>query len=281
LLEGDRAPQRLDDVYPLDEKCMSDEWYYSVGNDSLGPVSFRALEDEITRAPRDRRLVWTKGMEDWADPHAMPAFKHLFADTPPPLPRSVFDLDQVHGGSPRTASSSLQILGVRPWRRYFARMIDVCAFAFLFGIVSMAFPNVSDAGSTTKGASEHWFGWLILGLYIPVEALLLAAFGTTVGKSLYRIKIRPAGSTTYASAFRRSVLVWWRGMGTGFPIAALVTLTNAYSKLKKNGITSWDKDCDYDVSHLAISGLRWTAIASVWVLIAICFILSIAAKAES
>ena len=45
-------------------------------------------------------------------------------------------------------------------------------------------------------------------------------------------------------------------MGTGFPIIYLITLSVAYSKLTKNGITTWDKNGGFKISHLRIGALR-------------------------
>jgi hypothetical protein len=56
------------------------------------------------------------------------------------------------------------------------------------------------------------------------------------------------------------ITVWWRGVGTGFPLASLITASIAFSNLNKNGITSWDRDCGCQISHSPISGPRWIAI---------------------
>ncbi len=59
-----------------------------------------------------------------------------------------------------------------------------------------------------------------------------------------------------SSALKRSYSVWWHGLGTGFPIIYLITLSVAYSKLTKNGITTWDKNGGFKISHLRIGALR-------------------------
>ena len=43
--------------------------------------------------------------------------------------------------------------------------------------------------------------------------------------------------------------MWWRGFGTGFPIAAMITMIIAHGRLTRNGITSWDKDDGFSVTH--------------------------------
>jgi hypothetical protein len=118
-------------------------------------------------------------------------------------------------------------------------------------------------------------GWLGLALYIPLEALLLATIGTTIGKSLYKINITPLGHFTYSNAFRRSLMVWWRGLGTGFPLAAIITLPGAYLNLKNNRVTSWDRDCNCHISHSHISRPRWIAIYALWALPIVLMVLGI------
>ena len=50
-------------------------------------------------------------------------------------------------------------------------------------------------------------------------------------------------------ALERIFNVWWRGLGAGLPIVYLITMSIAYNRLKKNGITSWDKDSGFSITH--------------------------------
>jgi hypothetical protein len=75
-----------------------------------------------------------------------------------------------------------------------------------------------------------------------------------------------------AIALKRSFSVWIRGWGLGIPIVSLFTLIAAYTTLKRNGVTSWDRDFNCVVSHDEFSYLRlfllilmWTALLSLWV----------------
>jgi hypothetical protein len=91
-----------------------------------------------------------------------------------------------------------------------------------------------------------------------IESLLLSTIGTTPGKWLFKIRlIPPSGERPkYSTALSRSLKVWWRGLGMGFPFVSLITMTIAYEKLKKNGITTWDKDGGFIVVHERIGPLR-------------------------
>ena len=57
------------------------------------------------------------------------------------------------------------------------------------------------------------------------------------------------GGMLYSEALRRSLKVWWRGLGTGFPLASLITLFVAYGHLTRNGFTTWDDEGAFAVRH--------------------------------
>jgi len=88
--------------------------------------------------------------------------------------------------------------------------------------------------------------------------MMLSSFGTTPGKSLLGIKIRALSGKkiSYSTGMRRGFLVWLNGMGMGIPFVALFTMIIAYSKLKRNGITSWDERCGISVIHYQLSIFR-------------------------
>jgi hypothetical protein len=261
---------------------MGSEWYFEDGGNIAGPVSYETLAARIREARDKTQLAWTRGMENWADARKLPAFADLFAANPSSLPQplSSASSNTIPDDSrpiSDTLPPPLTSFYLHPWRRYFARMMDVFAFGVLFGlivlIVTLTDSNVG--GTIAKIIDQSWSGWLGLALYIPLEALLLATFGTTIGKALYKIKITPQGHFTYSNAFRRSRMVWWRGLGTGFPLAGIITLPAAYLNLKSNRVTSWDRDCNCHISHSHISRRRWIAIYALWPLPIVLMVLGI------
>jgi len=149
---------------------------------------------------------------------------------------------------------------VRPWVRYWARMIDICLFAGLFGFVcGVACPSVLEV-------PDVFFNVINLLLLIFVEPLLLSTWGTTPGKALLKVRLRKKNGekVTYEEGLLRSVKVCWRGLGLGIPIVALFTQITAYNSLNKTGITSWDKDGNTQITHQSISW--WRAITAVLLL---------------
>ncbi len=142
-------------------------------------------------------------------------------------------------------------LNVFPWRRFFARHIDLGLFSFLLGIaIALAFP----AFAKTKLLSGHFWMSYVLGIiayfiWIFIETILLITWRTTPGKWLLRIHISTHANNplTFNLALKRSFLVWFRGMGAAIPLIVMITQITAYYHLKEQGMTSWDRDCNLHV----------------------------------
>lgn len=149
----------------------------------------------------------------------------------------------------------------RPWVRFWARMFDIYIFGLLVGFLMGIIAPRFIMQMRIQIEPVFLFGIITIlpvFLWAFVEALLLSSFGTTPGKWLLKIKITQlsGGPITYSQALRRSLKVWWRGMGTGYPIAYLITLAVAYGRLTRNGITSWDKEGGFSVTHEKVGAVR-------------------------
>lgn len=138
---------------------------------------------------------------------------------------------------------------VRPWVRYWARMFDVYSFSLVGGVI-LAFI----APEFLEKQNEYALGMMLVFAWVFVEALLLSSFQTTPGKWLFKtnIALTSASPINFSQALARSFKVWWRGFGTGFPIAAMITMIIAHRRLTRNGITSWDKDDGFLIAHETI-----------------------------
>jgi len=154
------------------------------------------------------------------------------------------------------------VFQVRPWTRYFARLIDIIFFeVLLFLIIPKAIIF-----------NEFIFGLLILFLWIFMEAILLSTWGTTPGKWWLKIKVTSSRNEKLSlkDAFNRSFIIWWRGLAAGIPLINLVTLYNSYSVLKEYQKTTWDSKGDCVVSHEKV-GIARTVVL---VLLGIFFVIS-------
>jgi hypothetical protein len=232
---------------------MTDNWYYSDGDEPFGPISLDDVSTKIRQTIGKQHLVWKEGMTDWQSARESPAFASIFV-TPPPLPEPAVTLKSY---------STLQEHR-HPWRRYFARILDLYIWVILgsFGI-GLMFPGLFE---NSYKQNDVLLNLIMVAVYIPVEAFCLYAFGTTVGKSLYKINIKmEGGSITMIDGFRRAFAVYARGMGAGIPIVALFTLISAYNTLKSKGITSWDAQYHWIVAHGELKTLGWAGIIFAWV----------------
>jgi hypothetical protein len=144
-----------------------------------------------------------------------------------------------------------------PWRRWFARIVDMTITAFLLGIVVGIFAPQSTIFNGSLGTSI-----LVLLVWMVAEPFVLTHFETTPGKALLNISLKTVEgrSLRLDQAFQRSARVWFFGLGAGLPIVSLVTLIVAYNKLTKEGITSWDRVGNFSVTHGPIGIGRMVAI---------------------
>ena len=142
-----------------------------------------------------------------------------------------------------------------PWRRLFARTIDICTagfvlFLLLIFAISAAMPE--QAEGFAKAIENPIIAGVVLYLvWLPVESLFLSLFGTTPAKWLFGIRVaHPGGDLlSYSDALNRSFLVFVQGVGFGIPIVALFTQLFAYRRLTKTGTTLWDTSANAVVLH--------------------------------
>lgn len=168
---------------------------------------------------------------------------------------------------------------VRPWVRYWARMLDLYLFGLTLGVLAeLSGSHLLDApGSEQLGSLLMAFGWVF------TEASLLSTLGTTPGKALLRIRLVPPtnveGRAPYGVALTRSLRVWWRGLGAGIPLVTLFTLLAAHRNLKTKGLSSWDIDGGWRVEHGYIG--PWRAVATVLVFLGLMGLVVVGSMSEA
>jgi hypothetical protein len=131
------------------------------------------------------------------------------------------------------------------WTRLFARLFDY-AIIYAAGHFIPLFSN------------KFWIPWQPL-VWIPIEAFLLTTWGSTPGKYLLHLKVTP--KLSFRDAWKRSVLVWFRGMGMGIIFLEFFCLANAYQKLRLFKTTSWDRDCRTQILQGPLTQARFAIIA--------------------
>jgi uncharacterized RDD family membrane protein YckC len=159
----------------------------------------------------------------------------------------------------------------RPWVRYWARSIDIALICIIVGIpIGVVLPD-----ELNNRLVDQLIQFLALTLWIPIEAALIATFGCTPGKALLRVRVsnKNGSNLSFGQALSRSFGVWLMGLGTGLiPLVTLVTSLFAYNRLSKNGVTAWDRDGRFMVTHRQVGIVRTLiAIGIIAVIIAAAF----------
>ncbi len=142
----------------------------------------------------------------------------------------------------------------RAWTRFLARMVDVVLFAFCFG-VAVSFLQLEWVAQQGKAV----LGIAVYGLWVPIEAVFLAAGGMTPGKWLLgtRVRSRTGSPPSLGTALLRSLLVWTVGLGLGIPCLQMIGMFAARWRLDAKGCTLWDQACKCEVEHREIGKLRF------------------------
>src|SRR5450759_3298142 len=142
----------------------------------------------------------------------------------------------------------------RAWPRFWARQFDnaICwgiatGTASLLGMAApVRLPNLLIAIA---------IGAMLVGvLHLVYEALVLTVFGTTIGKSVFglRVQTRSGKKAEFTRLFRRSLGAWLWGSYAYvlFPLATLFAWKKSYDEFRLNGRTYWDKPVSY--THLTL-----------------------------
>ncbi len=229
------------------------KWYYAKANQQQGPFTEEIILQMISsREITPDTLVWMKDFQEWTAVRDV-AILIRNPNEPPPLPKqkSVDSLPQGSsienvGISSTTPVSAPQ---VRPWVRFWARMVDYALFAVFAGVaLSYICPTATRFPSLI----------LLFLAYIFVEALMLSSWGSTPGKALLKVKVRMHDGTKllYFDALRRAFRVLWQGQGLCIPIVSLIANFCAYRRLRRHGETAWDHNGKSIVSHQKIGTYR-------------------------
>ncbi len=132
---------------------------------------------------------------------------------------------------------------VRPWVRYWARMLDLSLLQVM-------------ASWTAWQISQHdpydielvcwsFVGYLLFMAagWMLLESAALAGLGTTPGKWLLNIRVSQSDGRdlTFRQAFQRTALLWLKGMGLKVPMVNLVMNVLAYHHLTAYHATPWDQ----------------------------------------
>lgn len=138
-----------------------------------------------------------------------------------------------------------------PWRRFFARMLDLNLYALVWGAL-LAF--VFRSNLLERAGVLEWIDLLMaLLMMLFLEPLWLKLWGTTPGKALFglRVESEDGRRLDYFDGLNRTAHVLWYGMGFQIPVYNLVRLWKSY-KQHGEGEMSWDEGYSYEVKEWAL-----------------------------
>ena len=185
-------------------------------------------------------IVWVEGTEGWIPLNEV---EGIYLRPAPELGPEL-------GGAPVEEAPQ-----TRPWVRFWARSIDIALICIIVGIpVSAVLPD-----GLNNRLVDQLIQFLAVTLWIPIEAALIATFGCTPGKALLRVRVsnKNGSNLSFGQALSRSFGVWLMGLGTGvIPLVTLVTSLFAYNRLSKKGVTAWDRDGRFMVTHRKVGIVR-------------------------
>ncbi len=133
-----------------------------------------------------------------------------------------------------------------PWRRYFARSLDLGLYGLLWGAVRLLLLRWNPDRSLLVTLLEDY---LSIGLMLLVEPLLLCTLGTTPGKALFGLVIRDRDGRklTWRAAMARTWGVFCRGMGYGVPFYQLYRNYKCCRTCEAGEAMEWEADASYQI----------------------------------
>lgn len=238
---------------------MTEAWLYRAQDGEVVP----GREDALPRLVREGRIgaatpLWRSGEPEAGTAGA--ALPRLFAEPPP------------YTGPPVGWTEATP----RPWRRFFARAVDVAVVGgSLLAILTASLPGLLSVDEAESARFlKTWAGTVTEGvagtfLTLPVNAASMATFGTTLGKSLFGLRVtRDGGRLPLRTALRREGRVWLQGQALGLLLIEFVGGAAAYRRLTRTGTTAWDEALGLRVASRPLSRTRVAGLAGLGLVIA-------------
>jgi hypothetical protein len=274
-------------------------WYVRTANREFGPLSEQALRAIAATGQIDvKALVRRSVTEEWvsiatvpgilppggriAVPRPTPALRpesaprteaplELLPDPPPPAPTP----RPSSAPPPSTPGRTLEGLPIpvevdiaTPWRRFWARWLDVilgaCLIGFMLGTVRPSFYQPGGFGA----AHAQLFGWFMTPVVMLLDAVIYALFGNTAGKAIAGIAVRDdrsGGRLPFFVYLKRNFELYIVGLGTAFPLASLFTLYGSFRKADHGEPLSWDLSADSRVVARSVNPVRTWVVAVVYI----------------
>lgn len=146
------------------------------------------------------------------------------------------------------------------WARFWARIFDIMLYSIPVSLaLGLVFPQLF-VGEDAVGSNLFLTSMLCLPLVMVLDALVISAFGTSIGKSIAGLNVETVNreAIDLETSFKRNSLLYIRGLVLGIPLICLIGYLSGYRAVKDDGFTSWDEDTGTRVfSTSEGSGRTW------------------------
>jgi uncharacterized RDD family membrane protein YckC len=238
-----------------------------------GPFTQLQVKEKLAAGEFDAGdLGWHEGLDRWKPLLEIPVAAEIITEL---VAERSAEAKSPSGAVTRPASvasvdEELGCKQVRPFVRFFARFLDLFIFSAIAWIAVGGYeipdppkteaevePFLAAAQRIMLVEAAILFAWNF------VDAWLLSAFGTTLGKNLLRIEVRNQDGSRlrYGPALLRSFHVWLSGYACGVPLFRELIKIICFIRLVKDGITPWDRAQNLRVTHRRIGERRIMAAA--------------------
>ncbi len=131
-----------------------------------------------------------------------------------------------------------------PWRRYFARTLDMSIYGIIVTSFFLLVVRWDTAGDGFASLVEIAFSRLLM---ILIEPILLSKLGTTPGKWIFGLELRDnrGNKITYSDGLWRVFNVLKTGMGFSIPLYNIYRLIKSYNTCNDQNEMLWDQDFTY------------------------------------
>jgi len=157
---------------------------------------------------------------------------------------------------PQTVPEFRQVVVAHPWRRYFAREIDI----LILNVVKLFLLVVVFRIRPMNSWIYAVFGLIVCIhlMWIPIEALMLHYWGTTPGKWIMGIRVESVngGPLTISDAMHRAWNVFRYGYGFTIPLYSLWRQYKSYKEYVDYGYVPWDQEWDADIQFRYYYGTK-------------------------
>lgn len=134
-----------------------------------------------------------------------------------------------------------------PWRRFFARMLDLSFYTFLVTMIRVfVFRDLLRNHRTMDNIVDVL---LSTALMLVIEPLLLSKLGTTPGKSLWGLVVRKEDGEypSYREAFERTFGVLYYGLAFNITFVEVYTLYKSYKRAEEQELQPWEDGYSYKI----------------------------------